>query len=45
LIEFYKGKQEGLNQAQSLRKAQLLALSKDPSPKSWAAFQLLGPGF
>lgn len=45
LIEFYKGKQEGLNQAQSLRKAQLLALSKDPSPKSWAAFQLLGTGF
>ncbi len=45
LIEFYKGKQEGLNQAQSLRKAQLLALSKDPSPRSWAAFQLLGPGF
>ncbi len=45
LIEFYKGKQEGLNQAQSLRKAQLIALSKDPSPKSWAAFQLLGPGF
>lgn len=45
LIEFYKGKQEGLNQAQSLRKAQLLALSRDPSPRSWAAFQLLGPGF
>lgn len=45
LIEFYKGKQEGLNQAQSLRKAQLLALSQNPSPKSWAAFQLLGPGF
>lgn len=45
LVEFYKGKQEGLTQAQSLRKAQLVALSKDPSPKSWAAFQLLGPGF
>lgn len=45
LVEFYRGRQKGLNQAQSLRKAQLLALSKDPSPRSWAAFQLLGPGF
>src|SRR5262249_14780092 len=43
LVEFYRGRQKGLNQAQSLRKAQLLALSKDPSPRSWAAFQLLGP--
>lgn len=45
LVEFYKSKQAGLNQAQSLRRAQMLALSKDPSAKSWAAFQLLGPGF
>lgn len=44
LVEFYKGRQMGLSQAQSLRKAQLLALSKDPSPRSWAAFQLIGPG-
>ncbi len=44
LVDFYKGSQKGLNQAQSLRKAQLLALSKDPSPRLWAAFQLLGPG-
>lgn len=44
LVDFYKNKQSGLNPAQSLRKAQLLALSKDPSPKSWAGYQLLGPG-
>ena len=44
LLEFYKGRQQGLSQAQSLRKAQLLALSKDPSPRAWAAFQLIGIG-
>ena len=44
LVEFYKGRQQGLSQAQSLRKAQLIALSKDPSPRSWAAFQLIGVG-
>lgn len=44
LVDFYRGTQSGLNQAQSLRKAQLLAISKDPSPRSWAAFQLVGPG-
>lgn len=45
LVEFYRNKNMGLNQAQSLRKAQMLALSKDPSPRAWASFQLLGPGF
>jgi len=45
LVDFYKGKEKGLNEAQSLRKAQLISLSKDPSPRAWAAFQLLGPGF
>lgn len=44
LADFYKNRQQGFNQAQSLRKAQLLSLSKDPSPRSWAAFQLIGPG-
>lgn len=44
LVEFYKARQQGLSQAQSLRKAQLLALSKDPSPRSWAAFELIGVG-
>lgn len=44
LLEFYKGRQQGLSQAQSLRKAQLLALAKDPSPRAWAAFQLIGMG-
>jgi CHAT domain-containing protein len=44
LLEFYRGRQQGLNQAQSLRKAQLLALSKDSSVHNWAAFQLIGPG-
>jgi CHAT domain-containing protein len=41
---FYKNKKRGLNDAQSLRQAQLLALSADRNPKSWAAFQLLGTG-
>ncbi len=45
LVNFYKGKQAGLNPAQSLRKAQLAGLSRDPSPSSWAAYQLLGPGY
>lgn len=45
LVEFYKNQQAGLSQAHSLRRAQLLALSRDPSPHSWAAFQLLGPGY
>jgi len=45
LVNFYKGKQAGLNAAQSLRKAQLAGLSRDPSPSSWAAYQLLGPGY
>ena len=44
LLEFYRSNQMGLSQAQSLRKAQLLALRDDPSPAKWAAFQLLGPG-
>lgn len=44
LLEFYRGRQQGLTQAQSLRKAQLLAISKDPSPRNWAAFQLIGVG-
>ncbi len=44
LVNFYKSKQAGLGPAQSLRKAQLSALSRDRSPRNWAAFQLLGPG-
>jgi tetratricopeptide (TPR) repeat protein len=45
LVEFYKQKQSGLSQAHALRKAELIAISKDPSPHSWASFQLLGPGY
>lgn len=45
LVSFYKGKQAGLNPAQSLRKAQISALTRDPSVRNWAAFQLLGPGY
>lgn len=45
LTDFYKSKKEGLSEAQSLRKAQIQSLSKDPSPRSWAAFQLVGPGY
>jgi CHAT domain-containing protein/tetratricopeptide (TPR) repeat protein len=45
LMDFYKHKQSGLNQAQSLRKAEMVSIAKDPSPHAWAAFQLLGPGY
>jgi CHAT domain-containing protein/Tfp pilus assembly protein PilF len=45
LVDFYRGKEKGLNEAQSLRKAQLISISKNPSPRTWAAFQLLGPGY
>ncbi|MBX9667628.1 MAG: CHAT domain-containing protein [Candidatus Obscuribacterales bacterium] len=41
---FYKNKKRGMNDAQSLRQAQLLAISADRNPKAWAAFQLLGAG-
>ncbi len=41
---FYKNKKRGMTSAQSLRQAQLLALSADRNPKAWAAFQLLGAG-
>jgi CHAT domain-containing protein len=44
LLEFYRGRQQGLSQAQSLRKAQLIALARDPAPRSWAAFELIGVG-
>jgi len=44
LVTFYKNKKAGMNDAQSLRQAQLLAMSRNRSPRSWAAFQLLGPG-
>ncbi|MCA9805024.1 MAG: CHAT domain-containing protein [Cyanobacteria bacterium HKST-UBA02] len=44
LVSFYKHKKEGMNAAQSLRKAQLLSLSSDRNPRSWASFQLLGLG-
>lgn len=42
LVTFYKSKKAGLSDAQSLRQAQLMALSKNRDPKSWAAFQLYG---
>lgn len=44
LVSFYKHKKEGMNAAQSLRKAQLLSMSSDRNPRSWASFQLLGLG-
>jgi tetratricopeptide (TPR) repeat protein len=44
IANFYKNKKRGMNDAQSLRQAQLLALSEDRNPKAWAAFQLLGAG-
>jgi CHAT domain-containing protein len=44
LVSFYKNKKAGMGDAQSLRQAQLLVMSRNRSPRSWAAFQLLGPG-
>lgn len=44
LVTFYKNKKAGMGDAQSLRQAQLLAMSRNRSPRAWAAFQLLGPG-
>ena len=44
LVDFYKGEKEGLT-PQSLRRAQLAALARDPSYRTWAEFQLFGPGF
>lgn len=45
LVSVFKSKQAGQGPAQSLRKAQLAAISRDPSLKNWAGFQLLGPGY
>ena len=45
LVEFYKLRESGLTQAQALRKAEMSALAKDPSPHTWASFQLIGPGY
>jgi tetratricopeptide (TPR) repeat protein/CHAT domain-containing protein len=42
--EFYKNKKDGLSEAQALRNAELLAISKNASPRNWAAFQLFGLG-
>lgn len=44
LVNFYKNKKQGLNAARSLRQAQLLSMSRDRSPRTWASFQLLGVG-
>jgi len=44
LADFYKNKQAGLSDAAALRKAELAALATDPSPWTWASFQLFGPG-
>lgn len=45
LIDFYKNRQSGLNQADALRKAELSALARDSAPHLWAAYQLIGPGY
>jgi len=44
LLDFYRNRQSGLGPAQSLRKAQLDALSKDSAPHTWAAYELVGAG-
>lgn len=45
LVSVFKSKKAGSTPAQGLRKAQLAAISRDPSLKNWAGFQLLGPGY
>jgi tetratricopeptide (TPR) repeat protein/CHAT domain-containing protein len=45
LQDFYKQKVSGQSNAQALRKAELSAIARDPAPHSWAAFQLIGPGY
>ena len=45
LQDFYKQKFSGQSYAQALRKAELNAIARDPAPHSWAAFQLIGPGY
>lgn len=44
LVNFYKNKKQGLNSARSLRQAQLLSMSRDRNPRTWATFQLFGVG-
>lgn len=44
IAEFYKNKKDGLSEAQALRNAELLAISKNASPRNWAVFQLFGLG-
>jgi tetratricopeptide (TPR) repeat protein/CHAT domain-containing protein len=45
LQDFYRQKLAGQTYAQAMRKAELSALARDPAPHSWAAFQLIGPGY
>lgn len=45
LAEFYKESHGGLSRAKSLRKAQLKGLSRNASPRLWAAYQIWGPSF
>ena len=44
LVNFYRHKKQGMNSARSLRQAQLLSMSRNRSPRTWASFQLLGVG-
>lgn len=45
LAEFYKESKGGMSQAKSLRKAQLTGLSRNASPRLWAAYQIWGPSY
>lgn len=45
LAEFYKESHGGLSRAKSLRKAQLRGLSRNASPRLWAAYQIWGPSY
>jgi len=45
LAAFYKESHGGLSQAKSLRKAQLKGISRNASPRLWAAYQIWGPSY
>lgn len=45
LAEFYKESHGGMSRAKSLRKAQLTGLSRNASPRLWAAYQIWGPSY
>ncbi|MEM6427212.1 MAG: CHAT domain-containing protein, partial [Cyanobacteria bacterium P01_D01_bin.128] len=42
MSEFYRQLSQGQTKTQALRQAMLLTLEKNPNPRDWAAFTLIG---